>query len=73
MITLRSYDFRLTPLDGDLLVRPLTSQGHFWASDNLRRGERLVGSQYLVLAENVDKTLIAILRAGFTIAPLLGE
>jgi hypothetical protein len=31
-MALRFFDFRITPLNGDILVRPLTSQAHLWAT-----------------------------------------
>ena len=70
-MTLRHFDFRIKRLGTNLLLRPLTSQGHLWASDNLPRGERLLpASQRLIPADCVDQTLVALLCAGLTIAPL---
>ena len=67
---LRSYDFRLHPLDGPLILRPLTSKARHWASDHFPKGDRLIGSQRFVPEDRIRETLTQILSDGLTIAPL---
>lgn len=66
-----SFDFRITALGADMLLRPLTQAGRNWASDNLPKTERrLGGPNAMIPAPRIASTLTAILLADLTIAPL---
>lgn len=69
-MTPRSFDFRVAPCGRDMFLRPLTHEAQHWASDNLPGGERLLGSQRLIPEDRIKPTLLAIFRAGLTIAPV---
>jgi hypothetical protein len=65
-----SFDFRITALGQDMLLRPLTQAGRNWASDNLPKAERRLGRNAMIPARRIRPTLTAILLVGLTIAPL---
>ncbi len=65
-----SFDFRITALGADMLLRPLTQAGRNWASDNLPKAERRLGRSAMIPARRIKSTLTDILLAGLTIAPV---
>ena len=70
MAALQSFDFRLVPCGQDALLRPLTAAGMSWASDNLPRGERRLGTYALIPEDRIKDTLTRILLDDLTIAPI---
>ena len=67
---MHSFDFRITALGADMLLRPLTQAGRNWASDNLPKTERRLGRNAMIPADRIKSTLTDILLAGLTIAPV---
>lgn len=67
---MQSFDFRITALGADMLLRPLTQAGRNWAWDHLPKGERRLGRNAMVPADRISSTLTSILLSGLTIAPV---
>lgn len=67
---MHSFDFRITALGRDMLLRPLTQAGRNWASDNLPKADRRLGPHAMIPARRIKRTLTEILLAGLTIAPV---